>query len=85
MRRLLLAMVLICGCSENLGEGRKEVIALDQVPSNVLKAAQKRLPEVQFDSAFKTQDGVYEIRGKTKTGKIQEAEVNSAGEVLLVE
>ena len=85
MRRLLLLAILICGCSEKLKEGRKEAVALDQVPANVMKAAQERLPDVKFDSAFKTKEGLYEIRGKTKTGKIQEAEVNGAGEVVLVE
>jgi len=77
--------MFICACSQKLGEGRKQIIPLDQVPPAVMKAAQERLPEVKFDSALKTPDGLYEVRGKTKTGKIQEAEVNAAGEVVLVE
>ena len=85
MRRLLLLTILICGCAQKVAEGRKEAVPLDQVPAPVMKAAQERLPEVKFDSAFKTPEGLYEIRGKTKTGKIQEAEVNAAGEVVLVE
>jgi len=85
MRRLLLLVLLVCGCGESIGEGKKEIVPLDKVPPAVMKAAQEKLPDIKFDSALKTTKGIYEVRGKTKNGKIQEVEVNEAGEVLLVE
>lgn len=85
MRRLLLLAVLACGCGEGLGEGKKEIVALDKVPSVVMKAAQDKLPDIKFDSVLKTTKGIYEVRGKAKGGKIREVEVSESGEVLLVE
>ena len=85
MRRLLLLVVLVGGCGERLGEGRKEIVPLEKVPPAVMKAAQRKLPEIKFDSALKTSKGMYEVRGKAKNGKIQEVEVSEAGEVLAVE
>jgi hypothetical protein len=85
MRRLLLLVVIVCGCRESIGEGKKEVVPMDQVPPAVLKAAQEKLPDIKFDSARKTSKGLYEVRGKAKNGKIQEVEVNESGEVVAVE
>jgi len=85
MRGLLIIAVLFSGCAESLGEGRKEVVPLEKVPPNVIKAAQDKLPDIKFDSAFKTSKGIYEVRGKAKTGKIQEVEVSESGEVIAVE
>jgi PBP1b-binding outer membrane lipoprotein LpoB len=88
MRRLLLLAVLavlVGGCSESIGEGKKEIVPLDKVPPVVMKAAQDKLPEIRFDSALKSSKGFYEVRGKGKNGKIQEVEVSEAGEVLAVE
>lgn len=85
MRRLLLLAVVVCGCGESLGEGKKEIVALDKVPPAVMKAAQEKMPGIKFDSALKTSKGIYEVRGKAKGGKIREVEVNEAGEVVAVE
>ena len=85
MRRLLLLVVLISGCGERLGEGKKEIVPLESVPPVVMKAAKAKLPDIKFDSVLKTSKGIYEVRGKAKNGKIQEVEVTEAGEVLLVE
>jgi hypothetical protein len=85
MRRLLLLAVLVCGCRESLGEGRKEIVAFDKIPPVVLKAAQKKMPDIKFDSALKTSKGIYEVRGKAANGKIREVEVNESGEVVAVE
>ena len=85
MRRFLLLAVLVCGCGESIGEGKKEIVAMDKVPPAVLKAAQEKLPEIKFDSALKTSKGLYEVRGKAANGKIREVEVNEAGEVVAVE
>lgn len=85
MRRLLLLAVIICGCGETLGEGRKEIVPLEKVPPGVMKAAKEKAPEIKFDSALKTSKGIYEVRGKAKNGKIVEVEVSEAGEVVAVE
>jgi hypothetical protein len=85
MRRLLLLVLLVCGCGDSLGEGKKEPVPLDKVPTAVMKAAQDKLPDIKFNSAFKTSKGIYEVRGKAANGKIREVEVNEAGEVTAVE
>jgi hypothetical protein len=81
----LALLALLSGCGEELIEGKKTVIPLDQCPPVVMKAAQDRLPEIKFDSVLKSSKGFYEVRGKAKNGKIQEVEVNEKGEVLVVE
>ena len=85
MRRLLLLAVVVCGCSEGLGEGKKEIVPMDKVPPAVLKAAREKMPDIKFDSALKTSKGIYEVRGKAANGKIREVEVNESGEVVTVE
>lgn len=87
MRRItgVALLLLFTGCGEELIEGKKTVIPLDEAPHVVMKAAQERLPDVKFDSVLKSSKGFYEVRGKTKNGKIQEVEVNEKGEVLVVE
>ena len=85
MRRLFLLAVVVCGCGESLGEGKKEIVAMDKVPPAVMKAAKDKLPDIKFDSVLKTSKGLYEVRGKSSNGKIREVEVNEAGEVVAVE
>ncbi len=85
MRWLLLLLVIACGCGQTSEKSRKEIVRLEDVPPAVVKAARDKLPGVQFDSALRMPNGVYEIRGKGKNGKIQEVEVSESGEVLAVE
>ena len=85
MRRLLMLVVLVGGCGESLGEGKKEVVAMDKVPPAVMKAAKDKMPDIKFDSVLKTSKGLYEVRGKASNGKIREVEVNESGEVVAVE
>jgi len=83
---LVLALpLLVSGCGEELIEGKKTVIPLDQVPPTIMKVAQERLPDIKFDSVLKSSKGFYEVRGKAKNGKIVEVEVSEKGEVLQVE
>ena len=89
MRRLNIlagALLVAAGCGE---KGENEVaMPIDQVPPSVVKIAEKTLPGVKFDSAYKeTKDGkaVYELRGKTKEGKIRDLEVTADGRVLEVD
>jgi hypothetical protein len=90
MRRFLAALatvaLLAAGC------GRKSnpdpVVPLDQIPAPAMQAAKDELPGVTFEMAWKVKDesgDAYEIRGKTKLGKIREIRVSPTGKVLEVE
>ncbi|HEV3345223.1 MAG TPA: hypothetical protein VG125_32900 [Pirellulales bacterium] len=64
------------------------MVALEQVPEVVMKAARGKLPNVRFDSAWKAREHdleVYEVRGKTSEGKVFEVEVTPDGKVVGVE
>jgi hypothetical protein len=77
-------LLAVCGCAGEAPEA-EDAVPLDQVPAAALKAAQGRAPGVKFESAWKgviNGKEVYEIRGKTKEGKIREVEVTPAGEVV---
>ena len=80
---IAMLMLSTFGCGEI---GEKEIsIPLDEVPANIRKIAAEKLPGVKFETAYKeTKNGkqVYEVRGKTKEGKIQDLEITSDGEVL---
>ena len=81
---ILLASTFGCGESH---EGN-EVVPIDKLPPAVLKAAREKLPDVKFDTAWKEKrDGqdAYEIRGKTKEGKVRDAKVTADGKVLEVD
>lgn len=80
----LLASVFGCGESHE----SDEVVPIDQLPPAALKAAREKLPGVKFDTAWKEKkDGkdAYEIRGKTKEGKVRDAKVTADGKVLEVD
>ncbi|MBI3838573.1 MAG: hypothetical protein HY288_11660 [Planctomycetia bacterium] len=85
MRKVLLLAVLLAGCGKAAAPKTKVVVPIDQVPPAVMNAAQTKKPDVKFNKAMKIADGIYEVQGKTKSGKIVEVEVSEAGEVLLVE
>jgi hypothetical protein len=81
---LLLAGVL-SGCGKADAPKTKSVIAMEQVPAVVMKAAQKKEPQVTFNKVIHAPNGIYEVQGKTKAGKILEVEVTESGEVTKVE
>jgi hypothetical protein len=86
MRRLLVGAVVLCGCQKAAEHTPDEtVVALDQIPSAAMDAAKKKLPGVKFDTAWKTENGAFEICGKTRQGKIRDLQVTSTGEVLEVD
>ena len=89
MRRtsiLAVSLLATLGCGE---KGENDVpMPLDRVPPSVLKIAAEKLPGVKFDSAYRETKGgkeVYELRGKTKEGKIRDLEVTADGKVLEVD
>jgi len=86
MRWFLFAVLLLVGCGERTSEARhKDVVSLSELPPAVMKAAEAEHPGVKFDTAWKTADGNYEVRGKAKTGKIHDVKVSEDGKVLEVD
>jgi hypothetical protein len=88
MRNLLCLILLagvLTGCGKSAAPKTKAVVPTEQVPTVVMKAAQKREPEVTFNKVIKTPEGIYEVQGKNKAGKIIEVEVTERGEVTKVE
>jgi hypothetical protein len=77
----LAAAYVGCGGSD----AGRVVVPFDQLPPPLLKAAKDKLPDVTFNEAWRKPNGVYEIRGKNKQGKIREVEVNAKGEVVDIE
>jgi len=89
MRRLLYAaLLLIAGCSREPVKN-DQVLTLDQVPEPAMKAAleaaKKNFPDLKFQSVSLRANGVYEITGKTKNGKIHDVEVKADGEIVEIE
>ena len=68
---LMLLVLLFMGCG---GEAKKkEPVALDQIPENVMKVAKEKLPDVKFERAVKKPNGEFEIIGKNKEGKVRKS------------
>lgn len=86
---LILTLVLLNGCGKNESPRQPvEMVPLDSVPNVVMEAARKQLPNVKFETAWKEKEAgreVYEIRGRTPSGKTEEVEITPAGEVLEAE
>lgn len=90
MRRTSILAATLLGSVFGCGESHEhdEVVPIDQVPPAALKAAREKLPGVKFDTAWKEKKeggDAYEIRGKTKEGKVQDAKVTADGKVLEVD
>ena len=60
------------------------MVPIDEVPETVMKSAAEKLPDVKFDTAWKEGDD-YEVRGKTKDGKVRDVRVSPDGKVLEVD
>ena len=74
---------VVGGCE---GPKREPVtMQLEDVPPELMKIAQQKLPGIKFDSVFKKASGTIEIRGKDKNGKIREVDLRADGTVLEVE
>ena len=74
---VLLIVALLWGCGP--GGPDKTRVDLADVPEAVMKTAREKLPDVTFTDAFRKADGVYEVRGRMKSGKIREVEVKPDG------
>lgn len=75
--------VAYVGCVN--GEAGRVVVPFDQLPPPLLKVAKDKLPDVTFHEVWRKPNGVYEIRGKNKQGKIREVEVGPDGRIVDVE
>lgn len=80
MARHIWSIVLagLVGCG-SVGEGPKVQVKMEDVPAAAMKTAKEKVPGMTFTEAFMKKDGTYEIRGKTKTGKVREVEVKADG------
>jgi hypothetical protein len=86
MFRLLTVLMLLvaAGCGSSTSE-KKEPLALDQVPENVMKVAKEKLPDVTFERALKKPNGEFEVIGKDKKGKVREIDIKPDGTVTEIE
>lgn len=80
-------LLLIVGCGKPVKNDKP--IAMDQVPEPIMKAAEaaikEKFPDVKFHTATLRPNGVYEITGKSKTGKTHDVEITAEGKVVEVE
>ena len=80
-----------CGDGDEPRGLTKQAIAISDVPEGLRKAAQKEVPGVELNEAWKNLDGTgklhsYEIRGrKASDGKIREVRVATDGKILETE
>ena len=84
MRRLLLLVLLVCGCGHARVDEHRVALPLNQVPEKAMKVAHSKFPDVKFDTAWKLDIGTIEIRGKNRIGKIHEVELSAAGDIVEV-
>jgi len=85
MRKAIMAGIMLASCLGCEREPKAEdAVPLDQVPPAAIKAAEKALPGVKFENAWKDGD-TFEIRGKAKGGKLKDAKVTTEGKVLEVD
>ena len=83
MRKLLLiALLVAAGCQNAEDPHARLVLPIEKVPARLLKNAQKRFPDVKFDTAWQLSNGATEVRGKNKIGKIREVQLAATGEIV---
>jgi len=80
-------LLLAGGCGTDTS--RDQPLSLEQVPANIMKAAEAErthsIPDVKFESAARHADGGYEVRGKDKKGKVRDVELDANGKVIEIE
>jgi hypothetical protein len=79
-------VALAVGLRESIRTRRhKDIVELTSLPPAVSKSAQAEHPDMKFETAWKTAEGHYEVRGKANTGKIYDVKVSETGQVLEVD
>ncbi len=79
----LILLLLLSGCGESHSPSAN--VPIDQIPEPVIKVAKEKLPNVNFEQAWKTRSGNYEVRGKAKDGKVRDIQVSPSGEVIEID
>ena len=79
-----------CGDADQPPDMSRKAVAIDQLPGDVIKAARKAVPGVDFNEAWQNLDRdkklhSYEIRGRASNGKVREARVAPDGRILELE
>jgi predicted small lipoprotein YifL len=89
MRAILTALLVglsaltLTGCGDK--KAQKTPMELKDVPPDIMKVAKEKLPGVTFDAAWKESNGNFEVRGKTKSGKVREIDVAPDGTVTEID
>ncbi len=79
---IVILTLVILGCE---GQAKDQAISIDEVPKKLLEIAKEKLPDVTFDQAVKKGNGILEVRGKDKKGKVRDVEFSATGEVVEIE
>lgn len=73
----------MAGCGRS--QPRVTTLKVEDVPTELMQVARKKLPGVTFDTAWRKASGTYEIRGKAANGKIREIDLRADGTVEEIE
>ena len=79
----LILLLALSGCGEDHSQSAN--VPIEQVPVPVIKVAKEKLPGVNFEQAWTTRNGNYEVRGKTKDGKVRDIQVAPNGAIIEVD
>ena len=85
MRTFVWGVILSCVAAGCGTASQNQAISIDDVPKNLLEIAKEKLPDVTFDQAVRKSNGVLEVRGKNKKGKVRDVEFSKTGEVVEIE
>jgi hypothetical protein len=83
MLALILLVAIGCGTPSILQ--KKTSVPIDKVPEVVMKTVKEKQPDINFSTAAQRSDGVYEVQGKNKNGKVIEVEVKENGDFVGIE
>lgn len=90
VRRLFLPLLALTAiaCKYEDPDEKVEPVPLEQVPAKIMEIVRAKFPDVEYESAYKGmirgKEG-FEVRGKTKSGKIREIEIAADGTIIATE
>ena len=74
-------LLVLAGTGCGGAKVEKSPMKMEDVPPNVLKVAKEKHPDIAFTEAYKEGPN-YELRGKTKAGKLIEIDITPEGKVV---